>query len=41
MAKRIENLAEITSRYDAVFCDVWGVVHNGIDPLITSCQVSL
>jgi HAD superfamily hydrolase (TIGR01459 family) len=32
MAKRIENLAEITSRYDAVFCDVWGVVHNGIDP---------
>jgi HAD superfamily hydrolase (TIGR01450 family) len=32
MAKRIENFAEITSRYDAVFCDVWGVVHNGVDP---------
>ncbi|MDM9623801.1 TIGR01459 family HAD-type hydrolase [Rhizobium sp. S96] len=32
MAKRIENFAEITSRYDAVFCDVWGVLHNGIDP---------
>jgi HAD superfamily hydrolase (TIGR01450 family) len=32
MAKRIGNFAEITSRYDAVFCDVWGVVHNGVDP---------
>lgn len=32
MAKRIENFAEITSHYDAVFCDVWGVLHNGVDP---------
>jgi HAD superfamily hydrolase (TIGR01450 family) len=32
MAKQIENLAEITGRYDALFCDVWGVVHNGVDP---------
>jgi HAD superfamily hydrolase (TIGR01450 family) len=32
MAKRIESFAEITSQYDAVFCDVWGVLHNGIDP---------
>ncbi|KQV68249.1 TIGR01459 family HAD-type hydrolase [Rhizobium sp. Root1220] len=32
MAKRIKNFAEITSHYDAVFCDVWGVLHNGIDP---------
>jgi ribonucleotide monophosphatase NagD (HAD superfamily) len=30
MAQRIENFAEITSQYDAVFCDVWGVLHNGI-----------
>ncbi|QFY59188.1 TIGR01459 family HAD-type hydrolase [Rhizobium grahamii] len=32
MAKRIETFAEIASQYDAVFCDVWGVLHNGVDP---------
>ncbi len=32
MAKRIANFSEITDQYDAVLCDVWGVVHNGIDP---------
>jgi HAD superfamily hydrolase (TIGR01459 family) len=32
MAKRIGSFAEITSQYDAVFCDVWGVLHNGVDP---------
>jgi HAD superfamily hydrolase (TIGR01450 family) len=32
MAQRIENFAEITSHYDAVFCDVWGVLHNGVSP---------
>ena len=32
MAKRIENFSEITAHYDVVLCDVWGVVHNGIDP---------
>jgi HAD superfamily hydrolase (TIGR01459 family) len=25
----LQNLEEIADRYDAVFCDVWGVVHNG------------
>lgn len=32
MAKRIESFSEITDRYDVVLCDVWGVVHNGVDP---------
>lgn len=27
----------ILSRYDAVFCDVWGVVHNGIDAYKDAC----
>lgn len=27
----------ILSRYDAVFCDVWGVVHNGIDAYEKAC----
>ena len=26
----IESLAEISDRYDAVFCDLWGCLHNGI-----------
>lgn len=25
----ISNIEEIAGRYDAVFCDVWGVIHNG------------
>ncbi|CAJ12357.1 hydrolase [Brucella abortus NCTC 8038] len=24
-----ERLDDLTDRYDAIFCDVWGVVHNG------------
>jgi len=26
----IESLAEISQSYDAVFCDLWGCLHNGI-----------
>lgn len=29
MTKPIANLAELADRYDAVLCDVWGVLHNG------------
>lgn len=29
MDKRIAGLVEIADRYKAIFCDVWGVVHNG------------
>lgn len=25
----IQSIAEISGRYDAVLCDVWGVIHNG------------
>jgi HAD superfamily hydrolase (TIGR01459 family) len=28
----IERIDEIAGRYDAVFCDLWGVVHNGRAP---------
>lgn len=31
MAERIDNLNAIADRYDVVLCDVWGVLHNGID----------
>jgi len=26
----LAGLSEIAPRYDALFCDVWGVVHNGL-----------
>ena len=32
MTRIVENLAEISSMYDAVFCDLWGCVHNGVEP---------
>jgi ribonucleotide monophosphatase NagD (HAD superfamily) len=25
----IGGLSEVSSRYDVVLCDIWGVVHNG------------
>jgi HAD superfamily hydrolase (TIGR01459 family) len=28
----IENLADVSARYDAVFCDLWGCLHNGVTP---------
>ncbi len=33
MTEFITSLAEISDRYDAVFCDVWGCFHNGAHPL--------
>jgi len=26
----VETLAEISERYDALFCDIWGCLHNGV-----------
>jgi HAD superfamily hydrolase (TIGR01459 family) len=32
MTQVIATLAEVSSRYDAVFCDLWGCLHNGVAP---------
>jgi ribonucleotide monophosphatase NagD (HAD superfamily) len=29
----IESLAELSDRYDALFCDLWGCVHDGVRAL--------
>ncbi len=29
-AKQIEKFADISNRYEALICDIWGVVHNGL-----------
>lgn len=37
MARIIESLAEVQHLYDAFFCDVWGVVHDGLAPNFEAC----
>ncbi|MEM6906902.1 MAG: TIGR01459 family HAD-type hydrolase, partial [Pseudomonadota bacterium] len=32
MAQVISSLGEVSAGYDAVFCDLWGCYHNGIEP---------
>ena len=32
MARIIEHFSEISANYDAVFCDLWGCLHNGKHP---------
>ena len=32
MTQIIAKLAEISDNYDAVFCDLWGCLHNGVAP---------
>ena len=33
----ISGLADIAFEYDAIFCDIWGVVHNGRRPNFAAC----
>ena len=28
--RQIDGLGEISDRYDAILCDIWGVLHNGV-----------
>ncbi len=36
MTDIIANLADLGTRYDAVFCDLWGCLHNGKTPFPTA-----
>jgi len=29
--RQISGLSEISDRYDAILCDIWGVLHNGVN----------
>lgn len=35
--KRLYGLGDIADDYDAILCDVWGVVHNGRGPFEAAC----
>ena len=36
--RQIEGLGEIAGRYDAILCDIWGVVHNGVAAFAPACE---
>ncbi|MEQ1811045.1 MAG: TIGR01459 family HAD-type hydrolase [Terricaulis sp.] len=38
MTKSIVSIDDIADRYDAVLCDVWGVVHNGRQAYPAACS---
>ena len=31
MVQQIQALAQVAAQYDVILCDVWGVLHNGVD----------
>lgn len=37
MADRIKTLGEITTGYELILSDVWGVLHNGVDAFPAAC----
>lgn len=34
----LAGLSEIAGRYDAILCDVWGVIHNGREAFTAACE---
>ncbi|MCX7359326.1 MAG: TIGR01459 family HAD-type hydrolase [Alphaproteobacteria bacterium] len=38
MTKLINGIFDIADRYDAVLCDVWGVIHNGRQAYPAACE---
>ena len=37
MTQTINSIDDIAARYDAVLCDVWGVIHNGRQAYPSAC----
>lgn len=38
MARRITDLDQLTGTADVLLCDVWGVIHNGVNPFQLSVE---
>lgn len=36
--KGISGLGQIADDYDALLCDIWGVIHNGREPFMQACE---
>jgi HAD superfamily hydrolase (TIGR01459 family) len=37
VTRLISGLAELAGRYDALLCDIWGVIHDGVAGFETAC----
>jgi HAD superfamily hydrolase (TIGR01459 family) len=37
MLQLLDHLAELAGRYDVLFCDIWGVIHNGREAFPAPC----
>lgn len=37
MTALITGLAQVAGRYDVLFCDVWGVIHDGVEAFDEAC----
>jgi HAD superfamily hydrolase (TIGR01459 family) len=37
MLHNLDHLAELAGRYDVLFCDIWGVIHNGRESFPDPC----
>jgi HAD superfamily hydrolase (TIGR01459 family) len=38
IVRQISGLSEISDRYDAILCDIWGVLHNGLASFAPACE---
>ncbi len=38
MTKLIPGLQKVAADYDAILCDVWGVIHNGREAFASACE---
>ncbi len=38
MTQRIQSFGDITAQYDVVLCDVWGVLHNGVEAFAAASE---
>lgn len=38
MPRRITDLDQVTDQADILLCDVWGVIHNGVNPFMLSIE---
>ena len=34
----LTGLSSVADRYDALFCDIWGVIHNGLESFPAACD---
>jgi len=34
----LSGLGQVADQYEAVFCDIWGVIHNGRDAYYEACD---